>query len=263
MDIYFSIYRQCDNSCVEINDALDRAICDALDLEYHHVNETGDVDFGHFYFPECMEDSTVFGGQISISWVGFLNSLVIYSRIGIIDKASEYDLESALAWCIDYSVEFPKSSTLLLSRLLDFINRKKYYINIHGHYHKRIYGNGHVNPYDKSRIIENETGLFLVDDAVRLKCFYPFEYNLKRNPNTSDKSGETIIDTIIIPSEVNEIDIEFVGLGLVIHEVRNLRISRELVIDEMMKKEGSNDLLLAKDFLSRLWRITIHTLDFY
>ncbi len=278
----FSIYKESDNSEILINDALDKEICDALNLEYNHVNEIGDLEYGHYYFVECKKDPTIFGGQSSISWVAFLNSIVDYSYIKS-GKATEYDLKSALAWCMDHSVEFPWSSKLLLEHFLKFIKSKNYYIKVCGHSSKQFYMSGYVNSYDKSRIIENRTGLFLLDDNGCLKNLYPHIgiFNIIRVNNLTLSNKEIMIDVLDIPSQINAIDINcMLKLGLNIVGIRNLIISRRTVIVEIQKhKDYYEDIcseklfntlsfsidkrdievLLdnAKEILSKMWRINI------
>ena len=234
MEKYFSIHRNFDDEEINIDDDLDREICDELNLEYNHTNEIGIIDYGHFYFSEGRNDPGIFGGQISISWLGFLNSVILYSNIRT-GKVTKYDLEASLAWCMNHSVEFPKSSAILMYRLMAFFIRNKYYLKVLGHSSKRFYKTGYVNPYDKSRIIENETGFFHIDNAGTLKNYYPVINNVIHLNCNHDPINGKILNYVQIPAEVNNIGIQFNNSN--ISKIYHLCIHIDLVISEIKKHE--------------------------
>lgn len=294
MEKYFSIYRDIDDVEIKIDD-LDKEICDNLNLEYNHTNEIGIIDYGLFYFPEGKEDHDIFGGQLSISWVGFLNTVILHSNIRS-GKVTKYELEASLAWCMNHSVDFPKSSAILMSQLTDFFIRKNYYLRVRGSSGKRFYKSGYVNPYYKSRIIENETGFFHIDDKGYLNNYYPIKNNIIQEPGNNLTNG-IILNHLDIPVEVNDIGII---AGCNISVINRLTIPLNVIINEIVKgKEcftatynkyqnrdlssslellnnlsaGSpipleqikmilHDKSLIKDFLINKWRIYIKDISF-
>lgn len=263
MEFYFTIFRHKDNSEVIINDDLDKTVCDELQLEYNHINDLGNIDYGHFYFFECKENPEIFGGQTSISWVGFINSIVFYSQIRT-GRVAEYDLRAALGWCMDHSVEFPRSAKVLLSRFIDFIKRNDYYLKVRGHGIDSVYKTGWINQYDKSRIIEDETALFLIDNAGCLKKVYPYPHvcNIEHVRYAYVTQDEITIKKLRIPLEVNAIDRDFADFRMEVKGVRYLEIPEKLVIDEIMRVKGAYNKDFVYDYLRSTWRINIDKINF-
>ncbi len=155
----FEIRCRTTNKCVDLEE-LDKKICDFFALKYS-AN-----DYGHFLFSEGEMH------QSSISWVGFIHTIVYYSDIdyGVRRKS---EVLGALAFVIEYAVKFPFRMMHILSQLLDLL-----YDELNMCIYVTVYPDEYdqltlKNNYTHELLLKNETGAFLCDEGGKLLSYYP------------------------------------------------------------------------------------------
>lgn len=118
----FSVCRKSDNSEVDVM-VIDKMLREHFQLR---TNEQ-DLPYGHFYFTgkdESMEIS-----QISISWAGLIHCVVYYSKING-GRRTTYDMVAALTWIKWAGIGFPDSTVDFLSKMMDYLDQKGYYVYV-------------------------------------------------------------------------------------------------------------------------------------
>lgn len=202
----FSIRRIADNSMADIIE-VDKMVCEEFGFEF------SDNDYGHYFFVLTEEEEKRGGhlghSQKSISWAGLIHTIVYYSNINY-GKSSVYDLEAALAWVREHAILFPYSTVVFVSKLLNFLKQKGFYVFVNFHRDEDCNRDEYVNTFNSYKIFRNESGVFECDDDGVLLRFYPDIQNLLDECRAGDNSisykymdyYRPSIHTLIIPEGV-------------------------------------------------------------
>lgn len=175
----FTIKNRIGGTKVNIDDEFDKMLCSELKLEYNHLNPSGEKDYGHFYFPDKEEvlKEKGWAAQKSISWVGILDTVIYYSKIKS-GPVTRYEIESACAWCMKYSITFPASVRVFISRFMDFIDEKGYIIEVDGHDVEPFEKEAYVNLYSKNVIrFEDNKYVEYDDEGKPIKSYNYGKFN--------------------------------------------------------------------------------------
>lgn len=118
----FSVCRKSDNSEVDVM-VIDKMLREHFQLR---TNEQ-DLPYGHFYFTG--KDESMGISQISISWAGLIHCVVYYSEING-GRRTTYDMVAALSWIKWAGIGFPDSTVDFLSKMMDYLDQKGYYVYV-------------------------------------------------------------------------------------------------------------------------------------
>ena len=118
----FSVCRKDDNSEVNVM-MIDKMLREHFQLR---TNEQ-DLPYGHFFFTG--KDESMGISQISISWAGLIHCVVYYSEING-GRRSTYDMVAALSWIKWAGIGFPDSTVDFLSKMMDYLDQKGYYVYV-------------------------------------------------------------------------------------------------------------------------------------
>ena len=238
----FDIKCKVTNKGVDFN-KLDTLVCDRFGLK--NLNPFGEDDYGHFPFEEGEMH------QRSISWVGFIHSIIYYSDIDY-GKRRKSEMLGALAYVMEHCVKFPIRMIRVLSQLLDFLYDEQHlyiYVTVVPDEYDPDYL--YKNVYAHKQILKNETGLFECDEDGKLLSYYPSinvlmeKTEVRERYTYRDSYYRPCIHSMIVPEGVTSFCREFFRGGM---------IEGDLVLPQTLKVIGTeiDDCVFADSSIGRV-----------
>lgn len=202
-------------------DILDKMVCNKFELS--NLNPIDD-DYGYYVFPESNEDGWR-SRQNSVSWVGLLHCVAYYTSIRR-GQRSKIEIMGALYEMLTLAIDFPPSTIVFLSQLLDFLDQNGMFVFFeYSSSRKELPLDGNIFKNKRRMYLRNESGLFECNDQGKLLNFFPDSKNLMDKTKVKEiyrLGGEIFKDyyrpcvhTLIIPEGVTSFENEFFRGGLV------------------------------------------------
>lgn len=229
-------------------DILDKMVCNKFELS--NLNPIDD-DYGYYVFPESNEDGWR-SGQDSVSWVGLLHCVAYYTSIRR-GQRSKIEIMGALYEMLTLAIDFPPSTIVFLSQLLDFLDQNGMFVFFeYSSSRKELPLDGNIFKNKRRMYLRNESGLFECNDQGKLLNFFPDSKNLMDKTKVKEiyrLGGKIFKDyyrpcvyTLIIPEGVTTFECDFFRGGLVNDIIR---------FPSTLRQIGSNyeDCVFAGSFL--------------